>query len=165
VDKNSIFQKGGNEMIDFENKVLIERPRQEVFDFVSNFENVPKWNYFVKSVRKVNEVPLGLGARFHQIRKTDQQHFEIIEFERPDKVVVKTLAGSSPQFTMTFEFEASGDQTWLTDTWQLEAGYNPLLEMLGKAKIKAAVAENLSKLKQLMETRQTQLQDGRLVSV
>jgi carbon monoxide dehydrogenase subunit G len=151
-------------MINFENKILIERPRQEVFDFVSNFENIPKWNYFVKSVRKVNEVPLGRGARFHQIRKTDQQQFEIIEFERPDKVVVKTLDGSSPQFTMTFEFEASGDQTLLTDTWQLETGYNPLLEMLGKSKIKAAVAENLSKLKELMETRQTRLQDGRLVS-
>jgi carbon monoxide dehydrogenase subunit G len=164
VDENSIFQKGGNEMINFENKILIERPRQEVFDFVANFENVPKWNYFVKSVRKINEVPLGLGARFHQIRKTDQQQFEIIEFERTDKVVVKTLDGSSPQFTMTFEFEASGNQTLLRDTWQLETGYNPLLEMLGKSKIKAAVAENLSKLKELMETRQTRLQDGRLVS-
>ena len=128
-------------------------------------EDVPKWNYFVTSVRKVNEVPLGVGARFHQIRKTDQQQFEIIEFEQPDKVVVKTLDGSSPQFKMSFEFEASGDQTLLTDTWQLETGYNPLLEMLGKSKIKAAVAENLSKLKELMETRQTQLQDGRLVSV
>ena len=151
-------------MINFENKIHIERPRQEVFDFVSNFENVPKWNYFVKGVRKINEVPLGLGARFHQIRKTDQQQFEIIEFERPDKVVVKTLDGWSPQFTMAFEFEASGNQTLLIDTWQLETGYNPLLETLGKSKIKAAVAENLSKLKELMETRQTQLQDGRLVS-
>jgi len=135
------------EMINFENTIRIERPRQEVFDFVSNFENIPKWNYFAKSVRKVNEVPLSLGARFHQICKADQQQFEIIEFERPDKVVVKTLEGSTPQFTMSFEFEANGDQTLLRDTWQLETGYYPLLEMLGKSKVKSAVAENLSKLK------------------
>ena len=138
-------------MINFENKILIECPRQEVFDFVSNFENVPKWNYFVRSVRKINEVPLGPGARFHQIRKTDQQQFEIIEFERPNKVAVKTLEGSSPQFRMDFEFEAKGDQTILIDSWQLETGYNSFLEMLGKSKIKSAVAENLSKLKELME--------------
>jgi carbon monoxide dehydrogenase subunit G len=152
-------------MINFENKVLIERPRQEVFDFVANFENVPKWNYFVRSVQKINEVSLGLGARFHQIRKTDQQQFEIIEFERPNKVVVKTLEGSSPQFTMEFEFDAQGEHTVLTDTWQLETGHNPLLEMLGQSKIKSAVAENLSKLKELIETRKTQLQDGQIVTI
>ena len=152
-------------MINFENKVLIERSRREVFDFVANFENVPKWNYFVRSVRKVNEIPLGPGARFHQIRKTDQQNFEVVEFERPSKVTVKTLEGSSPKFRMDFEFEARDNHTILTDTWQLETGHNPLLEMLGKSKVKAAVAENLSKLKELMETHRTQLQDGRMVTI
>jgi carbon monoxide dehydrogenase subunit G len=152
-------------MINFENKIRIERPREEVFDFVSDFENVPKWNYFVKNVRKTNEVPLGLGARFHQIRKTDQQNFEVVEFERPSKVTVKTLEGSSPQFRMDFEFEAKGDSTILTDTWQLETGHNPLLEMLGKSKIKSAVADNLSKLKDLMEMHRVQLQDGKVVTI
>jgi uncharacterized membrane protein len=152
-------------MIYFENKVLIERPQGEVFDFVSNFENVPKWNYYVKSVRQINEVPLGPGARFHQIRKTDQQHFEIIEYERPNKVAVKTLEGSSPQFRMDFEFESKGNQTLLIDIWQLETGHNPLVEMLGKSKIKAAVAENLSKLKELMETNKARLQDGQMVAI
>lgn len=152
-------------MISFENRVRIERPREEVFDFVSNFENVPKWNYFVKSVRKVSQGPLGLGARFHQIRKTDQQQFEIVEFERPSKVVVKTLKGSAPKFRMKFEFEKRYDHTILIDTWQLETGHNPLVEMLGKSKVKAAVAENLSKLKELMETHKARLQDGQLVAI
>lgn len=152
-------------MIDFENRVLIKRPRQEVFDFVANFENIPKWNYYVRSVRKINEVPIGIGARFHQVRKTDQQKFEIIEFERPNKVVVKTLEGSSPQFTMNFEFDAQGEHTVLTDTWQLETGHNPLLEMLGQSRVKSAVADNLSKLKELIETRETQLQDGQVVTI
>ena len=152
-------------MISFENRIRIERPREEVFDFVSNFENVSKWNYFVESVRKVDQIPIGMGARFHQIRKTDQQHFEIVEFERPFKVTVKTLEGSLPKFTMDFEFEAKGDSTILTDTWQLETGHNPLLEMLGKSKIKSAVADNLSKLKHLMEMHKVQLQDGKVVTI
>lgn len=152
-------------MIRFENKIRIERTREEVFDFVSNFENVPKWNYFVESVRKVDHIPIGVGTRFHQIRKTDQQHFEIVEFERPSKVVVKTLEGSLPKFTMAFEFEAEGDSTILTDSWQLETGQNPFLEMLGKAQVKSAVAENLSKLKDLMETKRVQLQDGKIITI
>lgn len=152
-------------MISFENRIRIACPREEAFDFVSNFENVPKWNYFVNSVRKVNQIPIGMGARFHQIRKTDYQDLEIVEFDRPSKVVVKTLEGSFPRFTMRFEFEAHDNQTILTDAWQLETGRSLFLEMLGKSKIKAAAAENLSKLKELMETHRTQLQDGRLVSI
>ncbi|MGD8404830.1 MAG: SRPBCC family protein [Anaerolineales bacterium] len=152
-------------MIRFENRIHIDRPREEVFDFVSDFENVPKWNYFVESVRKVDQIPIGMGAQFHQIRKTDQQHFEIIEFERPSKVTVKTLEGSLPKFTMDFEFETKGDATILTDTWQLETGHNPFLELIGKSKIKSAVADNLSKLKQLMETHKARLQDGKIVTI
>ena len=152
-------------MIEFSNAITIQRPPAEVFAFVADFENVPKWNYFVESVRKVDQIPIGIGARFHQIRKTDQQHFEIIEFERPSRVVVKTLEGSLPKFTMDFEFEATGDSTILIDTWQLETGHNPLLEMLGKSKIKSAVADNLSKLKELMETNRAQLQDGKVVTI
>jgi carbon monoxide dehydrogenase subunit G len=152
-------------MIRFENRIKIKRTCEEVFDFVANFENVPKWNYFVNSVHKVNQIPLGVEARFHQIRKTDQQDFEIVDFDRPSKVVVKTLKGFSPQFTMRFEFEAQDNQTILTDTWQLETGRSPFLEMLGKSKIKAAVAENLSKLRELMETHRTRLQDDQVVSI
>ena len=157
--------KDENKMISFEHRIRIACPREEVFDFVSNFENVPKWNYFVNSVRKVDQIPIGMGARFHQIRKTDQQDFDIVEFDRPSKVVVKTLEGSFPKFTMGFEFKAKGDHTILTDTWNLETGRSPFLEVLGKSKIKEAVAENLSMLKELMETHRTRLQDGRLVSI
>ena len=34
-------------MIELKNEIVIERPREEVFDFVSTFENVPKWNHYI----------------------------------------------------------------------------------------------------------------------
>ena len=42
-------------MMQFENKVVVKRPLEEVFEFMSHFENVPKWNYFVVGVQKVSE--------------------------------------------------------------------------------------------------------------
>jgi len=33
--------------MDFANTVTIERPEQEVFAFLADFENVPKWNYAI----------------------------------------------------------------------------------------------------------------------
>ena len=32
-------------MLEFENTVYIDRPVDEVFAFLSDFENIPKWNY------------------------------------------------------------------------------------------------------------------------
>ena len=62
---------------------------------------------------------------------------------------------------MRFEFEPTPDGTRITDHWDLQSGHNPLVELLGERRIKAAVAENLGKLKQLLETGATTLQDGR----
>lgn len=52
-------------MISFENRVTIHRPLEEVFAFVADFENVPKWNYYVQEVSKLSEGPVGVGTAFH----------------------------------------------------------------------------------------------------
>ncbi len=61
----------------------------------------------------------------------------------------------------SIHLETIGDATRLTDEWELETGRNPLLEWLGTMKIKSAVEENLERLRQLLETGETRLQDGR----
>jgi uncharacterized protein YndB with AHSA1/START domain len=34
-------------MASFENTVIIRRPVEEVFSFLADFENVPRWNYAI----------------------------------------------------------------------------------------------------------------------
>jgi uncharacterized membrane protein len=41
----------------FENTVMIRRPIEDVFAFLSDFENIPKWNYAIVETRKVSEGP------------------------------------------------------------------------------------------------------------
>ena len=62
-------------MLEFENTVYIDRPIGEVFSFLSDFENIPKWNYYVLEVRQRSESPIGIGTTYHQVRKTDEQVF------------------------------------------------------------------------------------------
>lgn len=150
-------------MIEFENRINIDRPVNEVFSFVADFENVPRWNHHVLRVEKTTPGPIGIGTVFHQVRKSDEQIFSIIEFKHDHLISVATLPDCEPQFTMSFTFEAFDGSTELVDQWELETGRNRLVEMLGKPQIKAAMAENLEKLKELLEERVTQLQDGRLV--
>ena len=78
-------------MLEFENTVYIDRPVDEAFAFLSDFENIPKWNYYVLEVRQLSESPIGVGTTYHQVRKTDEQDFRITEFEPNHTVAVKTL--------------------------------------------------------------------------
>ena len=52
-------------MLEFENTIYIDRPIDEVFAYLSDFENIPKWNYFVLEVRQRSENPIGIGTTYH----------------------------------------------------------------------------------------------------
>jgi uncharacterized protein YndB with AHSA1/START domain len=152
-------------MLEFENTIHIERPIEDVYEFLANFENLPKWNYYVLRVRKLTPGPVGVGTKYHQERKTDQQTLTVHEFEPVRLLGVKTTPESSPQLEMVFELERDGDQTRLIDRWKLETGQPRLLEKIAGGKIRSAVGENLDKLKALLETGKVVLQDGRPVAI
>lgn len=149
-------------MQSFENQLVIDRPLAAVFDFVSDFENMPKWNYFVMNVDNLSGQPPALGTRFHQVRKTDQQDYSIVEFEPDRRVVIETLPPAQP-LTMQFTFESVKGGTRLTDRWEFDPSVPGPLAWLATRRVKSAVAENLEKLKQLLETGAVALQDGRQV--
>lgn len=148
-------------MLKFENTIRINRPIAEVFTFLSDFENIPKWNYYVLKVTKVSKGPIRIGTIYHQIRKTDQQDFLITSLEQNHMVAVKTLPQSFPSFEMKFILHGEGATTEIRDEWKLESGLPTLLERLATGKVKSAVAENLTKLKELLEEGHVVLQDGR----
>jgi ligand-binding SRPBCC domain-containing protein len=119
----------------------------------------------VKKVRKLTDGPIGVGTRYHQVRKTDEQDYQITAYDPDHRLVIKTLADSKPRFERWFEFEQEENGTKIVDTWTLDLGGNPLIEMIGTRKVKFAVAENLWKLKDLLEKGETQLQDGRVIEI
>jgi len=152
-------------MLEFENTIYIDRPVDEVFAFLSDFENIPKWNYYVLEVRQLSESPIGVGTTYHQVPKTDEQDFRIIEFEPDHMLAVKTLPQSSPSFERRFTLYEEGNTTRLRDEWKLDTGRPAILERLALRRVKSAVAHNLAKLKKLLEEGRVVLQDGTQVTV
>src|SRR5829696_7615937 len=152
-------------MLEFENTIRIGRRIDKVFAFLSDFENIPKWNYYVLDVRQLSESPRGIGTTYHQVRKTDEQDFRIIEFEPDHTVTVKTLPQSSPSFERRFTLYEEGDTTQIRDEWKLDTGRPAVLERLARGRVKSAVAENLAKLKELLEEGRVILHDGRQVTL
>jgi uncharacterized membrane protein len=152
-------------VLEFENTVYIDRPIDVVFAFLSDFENIPKWNYYVLDVGQLSESPIGVGTTYHQVRKTDEQVFRITEFEPNHTVAVKTLPQSSPDFARKFTLYEEGNTTRIRDEWKLDTGRPTILERLIGRRVKSAVAENLTKLKELLEEGRVVLQDGTQVTV
>jgi uncharacterized membrane protein len=149
-------------LLELSNKLEIRRPIAEVFQFLSNFENMPKWNYFVVNVKKISDGPVGINTAFRQKRKTDSQEYKIVEYE-PDKRVAIEFQPPSVKLTMRFTLKSShnDNDTVVVDEWKFDTGIPALFARIGITNVKAAVAENLEKLKQLLETGKTILQDGR----
>ncbi len=149
-------------MITFFNTVQIDRPIGEVFGFLSDLENLPKWNYYVLEVTKLSSGPIQVGTAYHQVRATDEQDLVITDLEPNRRIAVRTLPGSSFDLEMTLTLDQHGDATLVRDEWKLESGLPAPMEWFGAARIRAAASENLAKLKELLEEGHVVLQDGRL---
>ena len=140
-------------MIELKNEIVIERPREEVFAFVSTFENVPKWNHYILKVTKTSDGPTGEGSTFHQVRKTEEQDFRVITYKPNRELAVESIGSSSPQFKRHVTFESEGeDATRVTDEWKMDMSRSALIEHLEAREVESAVRKNLEKLKELLET-------------
>jgi uncharacterized protein YndB with AHSA1/START domain len=140
--------------VKFTNTVTISRPQPEVFAYLADFENVPRWNYAIERTRKITEGPVGVGSRYHQTRtlpRRAEETFEVVTFEPEHTIVVR---GDLGPFHGDNEYvlESAGDATVLTNTMDLTAsGPLRVVAPLGSSRISNAVAANLDMLRQILE--------------
>jgi uncharacterized protein YndB with AHSA1/START domain len=142
-------------MMQFSNTVTIDRPVDEVFAFLTHFENLPRWNYAISETRKTSLGPVGVGARYEQTRAIPTQHvetFEVTAFEPYQTVAIRgTFSGFPGRFT--YELESMGKLTRLVNTVDLEtSSLVSIVAPLMTSRIGAAVAENLDELKHVLES-------------
>lgn len=142
--------------MEFSNSILIERPSHDVFEFVADLENVPKWNYAIEETRKTSDGPVRVGTTYGQVRTVparSEEELRVTELEPAHRFTVH--GGLGPfEATLTYEFEDVGGETRVTNTAHLEAsGLMKLAAPIASGRIREAVAENLGALKQLLEKR------------
>ena len=148
----------------FTSTLIIDRPVTDTFAFVSDFENMPKWNYFVEETSSESPPGRGAGTIYRQRRRTDEQRFVVTDFELDQLIAVRTLPPAR-DLQMKFTFQPHGGGTRLTDDWTLDTGLPRWLERISTSRVSSAVRDNLAKLKELLETGRVRLQDGRVETV
>ena len=112
-------------MINFSKTFHIERQKQEVFEFLADPANDPKWRESAVSSEWMTEGPIKVGSRLKSVDKLMGRKIEstseVTVYDPPNKYGLKTLGGLVPfEFTMTLEPE--GDGTRLTMEGQAEVG-------------------------------------------
>jgi len=142
----------------FSNTVTVDRSPADVFAFVADLENVPRWNYAISETRKTSEGPVGVGTTYRQLRSIpspSEESLRVTEFAPTRRFAVK--GGLGPlEGTLTYEFEEIGGGTRLTNSADLEGrGLAKLAAPIAAGRVRAAVAENLETLKQLLEAERT----------
>jgi carbon monoxide dehydrogenase subunit G len=80
-------------MIQHEFKATFERPPEEVFDFLVDFRNEPRWNPDCQSVEKTSEGPIAQGTTFSaKVKKVGWVDSEIVSFQRPTHCATRDKA-------------------------------------------------------------------------
>jgi uncharacterized protein YndB with AHSA1/START domain len=138
----------------FENTVMIRRPIEEVFAFLSDFENIPRWNYAIVETRKISQGPVGVGTIYQQVRSVpsrSEERFQVTAHNPPRHLEVQGQLGPFPS-RLSYALDAVPEGTRVTNSVELELrGPGRLLGRVAVPRVRDAVAANLQKLKELLE--------------
>jgi uncharacterized protein YndB with AHSA1/START domain len=97
----------------FENTVTIRRSVEDVFSFLADLENVPKWNYAIVETRKVSAGPVGVGTIYQQVRSVpsrSEEHLEVTAYDPPQQLEVRGQLGPFPS-RLTYALDAIPEGT------------------------------------------------------
>ena len=133
--------------------IIIDRPINDVFNFVTNLQNETRWQPEIKSVTL--EGALQVGSTFREIRttfgRTYDWHFRITEFVPPYRITIDTIKGTA-RYRGSRIFEGKEGGTKVTEIGELEMPrflrvLDPLLGWFAKRPLRLAYG----RLQQLLE--------------
>jgi uncharacterized membrane protein len=143
-------------MMEFSTRIWIERPRNEVFDFVSTAENNPEWNSAVKHVERVDECEVELGCRYRMLRDLPggkvENIYEVADFSPDRQITIRTLSGPTPfVYRYSFSEKDGGTEVKLDGELIPEGLPYKIPSFLSSRLLKRGVKSNLRTLKRIME--------------
>jgi uncharacterized protein YndB with AHSA1/START domain len=142
-------------MIAFETGVRINRRIEEVFSYVSDPLNLPRWNSAVEAVRKTSAAENGVASAYLIERELPSgravNQLEVVASEWPREFAIRTTAGPTP-FLYRYRFSAEKGETVVRLDAEVELpGAAALLPPIARRLVKNGVDGNFATLKQVLE--------------
>src|SRR5512133_3018254 len=118
-------RKGVRAMIKEEQSIVIARPIDEVFAFVADQMNAPRWQQGLLEVRRTSETPLGIGTKHTFVRKFMGRRLEAtneyVEYELNRKVALRSTSGPMA-FEGSYLTEPADGGTRVTSRIKMQPG-------------------------------------------
>jgi len=142
-------------MINLDLGTLIDKPVHDVFAFITNPQNMSKWNSAVVSMEQLTPGAVGVGTKFKNVGEMMGRRIEgemqVTEFEPDAKYGFQMNAGPM-QINMVMTFKTVGTGTKLGLNAQGNpAGFFKLAEGVMSGRVKTMMEENLERLKSVLE--------------
>ena len=142
-------------MITFHTSVRIQRPIDEVFAFVSDPLNFPRWNSAVQTVHGTSGQSGGPGSTYSMQRQLPtgqvENELEILSREHPTKFSIRTTSGPTP-FLYHYRFARDGADTVIHLDASVDLpGVTAVLGPLAARGVTRGVDSNLSALQHALE--------------
>lgn len=152
-------------VIRFETSVRIERPVEEVFDYVSDPAAFPRWNSAVQAVRVTSAESGRVGSTYSMERELPSgrvaNELEIVAHERPRAFAIRTTSGPTP-FVYRYRFSPDDGATIVQLDAEVDlAGAAALVAPLARVAVKRGVDDNFAALKAVLEATATRRRRAR----
>lgn len=142
-------------MISFETSVRIGRPIEEVFAFVSDPLQFPRWNSAVRDVRAISGGNGQPGSTYLMERELPtgraENELEVFAREQPSEVSIRTTSGPTP-FVYRYGFSSEAGATVVHLDARVElGGVAGVLGPLASRAVRRGVDANFATLKRTLE--------------
>lgn len=86
--------------LDFKHSIEIARPGPEVFEFIANFENNPRWQAGMRACRWTSGETMVVGATYVQearfLGRRIDTHFRVSEFTPGTRIAIESTESTFP---------------------------------------------------------------------
>ncbi len=143
-------------MIEVQVEIVVERNSPLVFDFLSNFENNPRWQSGMQECRFTSPGPLRVGSTYVQtarfLGRTIESNFEVIALE-PGRMVKATSRSATYPITITRRVQPDERGARVSAIIEGDAsGIFNLAQPLLKRMVQRSVESDYARLKALLES-------------
>jgi uncharacterized protein YndB with AHSA1/START domain len=113
-------------MIRIEHSVVIDRSVDQVWDYLTDFQNTPKWDIGVVETKQTSAGPAGLGTTFQNIGpflgRNSVREYRVTEVEPEQKISISLVSPSRliQHAEISYMFQPDGDRTRLTFSGSME---------------------------------------------
>ena len=140
-------------MVRIELTIDVARPAEEVFAHLVDLDRIPEWQE--SAVESRADEPLAEGVRIFECRRAlgreVHSELEVTEFDRPRRLMVKTLKGPV-RFTVDHRLAEADGGTRLTVVAEGKAGgLMRLGEPMLARTVEAEMRKDFERLKELLE--------------